>query len=368
MINVDELKNMSSVMRFGAGSVILREGETDDAQSMYVVLQGRVDVIKNFGKNNENRLATIGPGDFFGEMSLFLGSGRTATVVAADETAALRIDRGNAYAFFENQPQATFTLIRTLCARLEALGVKAAGPSGCAAGDTSTIHAPGAGAIKNDIKKPEDAKAETPQAPAKNADSPLFIEGHKLHDEKYGSAPENLLLDKKFQCPVCVNSFVKKIPRPSALRLQQTDPDLRAHYKDVEILHYEIITCPYCLLSAFAAQFEKAAANKEKQLHEVMNRYAGAFDFSGAAPKDLKTLLAGYYFADLCAPVCYRNPGLVSARVWHRIAWLYGDFGDQVTAKKAEIKALALYVESYHKLDLPADQLQRMELIIGELY
>lgn len=60
---------------FDEGEVVLREGDTGD--SFYIIVDGEVEV-----KAGEAVVATLEPGNFFGEMSLMTGQKRTATIVA----------------------------------------------------------------------------------------------------------------------------------------------------------------------------------------------------------------------------------------------------------------------------------------------
>jgi CRP-like cAMP-binding protein len=72
---------------FGTGEAIVRQGAA--GQSMFVVCSGQARVI--VGDDNRH-VATIGPGGYFGEMSLLTGEPRTATVLAEGETVVLEID------------------------------------------------------------------------------------------------------------------------------------------------------------------------------------------------------------------------------------------------------------------------------------
>jgi CRP/FNR family cyclic AMP-dependent transcriptional regulator len=67
-----------------AGSELTREGES--AEAFYVLLDGTAHV-----SQNGERLATLGPGDFFGEIGLLGHSARTATVLAGDDVRLLVI-------------------------------------------------------------------------------------------------------------------------------------------------------------------------------------------------------------------------------------------------------------------------------------
>lgn len=88
----DELARRSRSVGFGTGETIIRQGEAGD--SFYVVAQGQVHVrVRAAGSSQEQVVATLGAGQFFGEMSLMTGEARTATVVATRDTVLHVVDR-----------------------------------------------------------------------------------------------------------------------------------------------------------------------------------------------------------------------------------------------------------------------------------
>lgn len=71
---------------------------------MYVVIRGSVKV--QIAENDyQKTINTLKENDFFGEMSLLTGEPRTATVVAAEESEVLRIDKSGLKPIFEANPQ-----------------------------------------------------------------------------------------------------------------------------------------------------------------------------------------------------------------------------------------------------------------------
>ncbi len=71
--------------------VLFREGDRGDA--MYLLLRGTMIVSKAVTGRVDQILARFGPGDFFGEMSLFDRSPRSATMQADTDVTLLTLDR-----------------------------------------------------------------------------------------------------------------------------------------------------------------------------------------------------------------------------------------------------------------------------------
>jgi signal transduction histidine kinase len=74
-----------------AGDVIFVEGSAADR--FYIVMEGRVEVWKNYNDPKPDLLAIHGPGRFFGEMALIDELPRSATVVAKERTLLLYLNR-----------------------------------------------------------------------------------------------------------------------------------------------------------------------------------------------------------------------------------------------------------------------------------
>ena len=94
------------------GQVICREG--DPGEEMFVVRHGSIVISKLVTGRVEQVLARIGPGDFFGEMSLFDRSPRSATVQADSDGALLALDREALRRMTELSPRAAAALFHAL--------------------------------------------------------------------------------------------------------------------------------------------------------------------------------------------------------------------------------------------------------------
>jgi CRP/FNR family transcriptional regulator, cyclic AMP receptor protein len=71
------------------GDAIFREG--DSGREMYVLLDGEMEVLKHSRRQHESRVAMLGPGDWFGEMSILDVMPRSATVRALAPSHLLKI-------------------------------------------------------------------------------------------------------------------------------------------------------------------------------------------------------------------------------------------------------------------------------------
>jgi CRP-like cAMP-binding protein len=106
------------------GQVLFREGEV--GEEMFVVLRGSIVISKPVTGRVEQVLARIGPGDFFGEMSLFDRSPRSATIQAESDATLLALDREAMRRLTEQSPRAAaaffHALVQVFIERLRASG------------------------------------------------------------------------------------------------------------------------------------------------------------------------------------------------------------------------------------------------------
>jgi aquaporin Z len=111
-----------------AGEVILREGDAGD--EAYLVERGRLDVRRRTAGGSEVSIATLGRGDWVGEMSLLLDEPRSATVVALGDTQLRRITRESFARLLAEDPQHTHELLRQLARRVREANLTSLGPQG----------------------------------------------------------------------------------------------------------------------------------------------------------------------------------------------------------------------------------------------
>jgi predicted acylesterase/phospholipase RssA/CRP-like cAMP-binding protein len=97
--------------------VLFREGDAADA--LYVVLQGRLQVIRERAGGAADVLTEVGRGEPVGEMALLTGEPRSTTVRAVRDTELMRLSAAGFTALLQTQPAALAPLLRTLARRLD---------------------------------------------------------------------------------------------------------------------------------------------------------------------------------------------------------------------------------------------------------
>ena len=116
------LKQLSMVMvprAFKSGEVIFKEN--DQAAGFFVIASGKVEVVRDADSDNPHALATLGPGDFFGEMALFEGQARSATVRALEDTELLVMTRWDFSAELNSNAEIAVAVLETVVRRLREL-------------------------------------------------------------------------------------------------------------------------------------------------------------------------------------------------------------------------------------------------------
>jgi small-conductance mechanosensitive channel/CRP-like cAMP-binding protein len=108
---------------YAPGELIIRAG--DEADSMFVLHHGRVEV-----RINDNgqmlTVASLCEGNFFGEMALFTGQPRNASVFAVEETEVVEIGHLAMKHLFETNPELVESLSHIIAERRTALDATAA--------------------------------------------------------------------------------------------------------------------------------------------------------------------------------------------------------------------------------------------------
>lgn len=111
---LSELARVVQEVTMDDGKSIVREGEFED--SMYFIVRGAVRI-----ERGGHLVAELGPRDFFGEMAVFDGETRSATVTAVGRLELLRLSRNDLFEVMEDQPAIGIGICQILVRRLRNL-------------------------------------------------------------------------------------------------------------------------------------------------------------------------------------------------------------------------------------------------------
>jgi small-conductance mechanosensitive channel len=118
-----QIADRSKIAEYGAGEFIVRQGDQGD--SLYIIRTGSCGVYITKDEQQENKIATINSGEFFGEMSLLTGEPITATVRAMVDTTVIVIDKANFSIILNDNPAISVELGEILAKRQKELSEEA---------------------------------------------------------------------------------------------------------------------------------------------------------------------------------------------------------------------------------------------------
>src|SRR6516225_332602 len=100
-----ELGEYLTIHDYPRSATIFRTGDPGDA--MYLIDVGKVHITLTDADGQSVILAALGPGDFFGEMAMLDGHGRSANAVATENARLAKLTRDDFLLFMKSDPRVT---------------------------------------------------------------------------------------------------------------------------------------------------------------------------------------------------------------------------------------------------------------------
>src|SRR5690348_14962669 len=110
------LRGSMSETKLRRGDVLFHEGDAGDR--LYIVMDGKVKLGRTSSDGRENLLAILGPGQMFGELSLFDPGPRSATVTAVTDTSFFSLSHDDMLKWLDGRPDVAHGLLAQLASRL----------------------------------------------------------------------------------------------------------------------------------------------------------------------------------------------------------------------------------------------------------
>ncbi len=103
-------------IRLNKGEVLFHEGDAEDR--LYVVITGKIKLGRSGSAGRENLLAILGPGQMFGELSLFDPGPRSSTATAVTACEIRTLEHDELMGWLKGRPEVAQGLLGQLAARL----------------------------------------------------------------------------------------------------------------------------------------------------------------------------------------------------------------------------------------------------------
>jgi|SRR5262249_20983076 len=111
-----ELGEYLTIHDYPKSATIFRTGDPGDA--MYLIDIGKVRISLTDADGHVVTLAELGPGDFFGDMAMLDGQGRSANAIALENARLAQLTREDFLLFMKSDPRVTLELLTALTNRL----------------------------------------------------------------------------------------------------------------------------------------------------------------------------------------------------------------------------------------------------------
>ena len=113
---LDLLAKVSHIRNYPRNNFIVRKGEA--GTSLFLIQSGEVNIVLEKTTGNDVIISTLGKGSFFGEMSLFDGRPRSATVVAQRDSTIVEIKRDDFLELITKSPEIPLKVLVEMTVKL----------------------------------------------------------------------------------------------------------------------------------------------------------------------------------------------------------------------------------------------------------
>jgi CRP-like cAMP-binding protein len=114
--DLKKIEKLGLRKKYKKGNIVVLEKEMGAA--LFVIISGKVKIVRTDEDGREVILSIFGPGEFFGEMSLLDGLARSASVVALTKAELFMIHRRDFLKLVNEHPQVAISLLGELTTRL----------------------------------------------------------------------------------------------------------------------------------------------------------------------------------------------------------------------------------------------------------
>ena len=359
MVKLKELLKLGKVENFSKNQIVVKQ--YDKVDSIYVALKGTFGVYINSYTDFPMRVASIGVGNCFGEMSVIDEGTRSATIISEDECSALLIEKEHFEDFIKINPQMAFAIVKTMSKRAKTT-IEMVRQAGMETPD-----------LPDYLMNPKQVDSASEKRmmleltqkirelnmmlgieetikirikPLSSVGFPLLPPEHKRFLQ-FDSFDNSMILARRaLACPYCLTKFEGRIPLFSCLEEKERTLDQRIIYVNFNYLYYLNIVCPNCNYCDVYHEFQKSESIEPPRM--TGNQFVNNEGFTGFQFELQHTLdeaILSYYLHLNCLELV-QDPSFRQAKAWHCLYWLYSDNGETELTIMAARNAIQYY--KYH--------------------
>ena len=141
---------------------------------------------------------------------------------------------------------------------------------------------------------------------------------------------QEYILDKKFDCPICLKEFSAKQVKTGRARFLGTDEDLRPKHAGVDGIKYDVIFCPNCGYAAVSREFNNVTPMQRQVILEgIANKFKGV-----SHDGEVYSYEEAIYRAKMAVLTAMIKPAKLSeaAYIALKLSWLYRGAKEEIEA------------------------------------
>lgn len=312
-----QLRKISKPKQFAPNDYICYEGQPGN--EMYIILKGSIGVFLTNAIGTVTQVATIGVGDFFGEMAIFDNLPRSASCIALEDTITVAITKNNLEEFLASCPEIAGQMLERMSGRIRKL----------------------------------DQELYKNNRFVKNRHVPKFmvpIEFKQGHAVRAPYQDPKFIQEYKQACPICGKAVSAVGLKRKILEEKEFHQDGRFVYVGCDPLWLEVLSCSHCYYSNHYLRFfglnifeyevvEKLLSQEHKPVVESRIEKRSTFDY-----KVIQYLQAININEHI-------NPGdnLLIGGLWRNIFWLCKDVSETEFAQYSALKVVEKYKAAFEE-------------------
>lgn len=305
---VAQLQKISTPKLLQKKECICYEGQPGN--EMYIILKGSVGIFLTNAVGTLVPVATMKDGDFFGEMALFDNLPRSASGIALEDTLVVAITKEDLPKFLGTCPDLAMQMLEKMSGRIRKTNDEL---------------------YKNNrLVKHHVPKFALPS---------FYKNGHYLRKETPNS---KYLREYKQACPVCGKAISVTDIKRTILEEEEFAVDCRIHYKGVDPLWQEIISCPHCYYTNHYLKFFGINNFEFEEVKEVVkNEHRPIVDECLEKRSEYDLLVLKYLQAIHINEHINAGGNALIGGMWRNLYWLsqdasYKEFADYCAQRAME--------------------------------